>query len=87
MAYQCKGISKHECHAVNCAHITVVQFGAQSYPWCPEPLTIINCAADEEGAPLAHELLACPAPGGPAWPPNVLPPPIMDAAGVSCGPT
>ncbi|BDA50678.1 hypothetical protein COCOBI_16-3540 [Coccomyxa sp. Obi] len=34
-----------------------------SYPWCPEALAIINCCAEEEGAPTAHELLAGQAPG------------------------
>ncbi|EIE20418.1 hypothetical protein COCSUDRAFT_57566 [Coccomyxa subellipsoidea C-169] len=32
----------------------------ESYPWCPEALAIVNCAADELGAPPAHELLGCP---------------------------
>ncbi|EIE26965.1 hypothetical protein COCSUDRAFT_64738 [Coccomyxa subellipsoidea C-169] len=36
----------------------------QAYPWCPDALAIFNCAAQEEGAPPAHELLACPVPPG-----------------------
>ncbi|CAL8468956.1 g8497 [Coccomyxa elongata] len=47
----------------------------QAYPWCPDALAIFNCAAEEEGAPPAHELLACPVPGGP----GVGPPALLSA--------
>ena len=47
------------------------EFGtAQSYPWCPEALAIIDCCAEEEGAPAAHQLLAGPVPGG--WGPAAM---------------
>ncbi|BDA43047.1 hypothetical protein COCOBI_04-0570 [Coccomyxa sp. Obi] len=52
----------------------------QAYPWCPDGLAIFNCAAEDEGAPPAHELLACPVPGGPSvGPPALLSPQLSSS--------